>query len=76
MAKVVQGVAKDDVRRSLHWVFKIGSLGRAIRFYNDVFHMRVLRSEEFAEGCAVCLSAFSNVCMYIGKLFYNSESVL
>jgi lactoylglutathione lyase len=40
-----------DRRRSLHWVIKIGNLKRSMEFYQQVFGMKVLRHEEFNEGC-------------------------
>ena len=41
--------------RTLHWVTKIGSLKNSLRFYEQVFGLRVLRHEEFETGCeATC----------------------
>ena len=41
--------------RALHWVFKIPQRAPEIAFYRDVLGMRVLRHEEFHEGCdAAC----------------------
>ena len=41
--------------RTLHWVTKIGSLKNSLRFYEQVFGLRVLRHEEFESGCeATC----------------------
>lgn len=40
-----------DNRRSLHWVFKIGNLKTNHHFYVDVLGMKVLRHEEFGDGC-------------------------
>ena len=46
---------KDDTKRSLHWVLKIGSLKKSMDFLNGVVGLRVLRHEEFASGCeATC----------------------
>ena len=43
------------VGRPLHWVFKIGDRQKSIHFFRDVLGMRVLRHEEFHEGCeATC----------------------
>ncbi|KAK4300685.1 hypothetical protein Pmani_027138 [Petrolisthes manimaculis] len=38
-------------RRSLHFVYKIGDRKTTARFYRDVLGMKVLRHEEFEEGC-------------------------
>lgn len=41
--------------RALHYVFKIGERGATARFYREILGMKVLRHEEFAEGCdAAC----------------------
>ncbi|XP_053817079.1 glyoxalase domain-containing protein 4 [Vidua chalybeata] len=42
-------------RRALHFVFKVGDRARTARFYRELLGMRVLRHEEFEEGCkATC----------------------
>ncbi|XP_068124709.1 glyoxalase domain-containing protein 4 isoform X2 [Hyperolius riggenbachi] len=42
-------------RRALHYVLKVGDRGQTARFYRDVLGMKVLRHEEFEEGCkATC----------------------
>ncbi|XP_061461280.1 glyoxalase domain-containing protein 4 isoform X2 [Rhineura floridana] len=42
-------------RRALHFVFKVGDRAQTARFYRDLLGMRVLRHEEFEEGCkATC----------------------
>ncbi|XP_077167692.1 glyoxalase domain-containing protein 4 [Paroedura picta] len=42
-------------RRALHFVFKVGDRAQTLRFYREVLGMRVLRHEEFEEGCkATC----------------------
>uniref|UniRef100_H2YQ11 VOC domain-containing protein n=1 Tax=Ciona savignyi TaxID=51511 RepID=H2YQ11_CIOSA len=42
-------------RRTLHFVFKIGDRNKTIKFYRDILGMKVLRHEEFEEGCkATC----------------------
>ncbi|XP_034994810.2 glyoxalase domain-containing protein 4 [Zootoca vivipara] len=42
-------------RRALHFVFKVGDRSETVHFYRDVLGMRVLRHEEFEEGCkATC----------------------
>lgn len=41
--------------RALHYVFKIGNRQKSIDFYKNVLKMKVLRHEEFEEGCkATC----------------------
>ncbi|VEN49626.1 unnamed protein product [Callosobruchus maculatus] len=41
--------------RALHYVFKIPDRKETMRFYRNVLGMKVLRHEEFAEGCeATC----------------------
>lgn len=35
----------------LHWVFKVADRNKTIHFYRNVLGMRVLRHEEFEEGC-------------------------
>ncbi|KAK8771275.1 glyoxalase domain-containing protein 4-like [Amblyomma americanum] len=39
------------VRRALHFVFKVGDRKTTIKFFKDVLGMRVLRHEEFEDGC-------------------------
>ncbi|CAB1432812.1 unnamed protein product [Pleuronectes platessa] len=42
-------------RRALHFVFKVGDRTKTATFYRDVLGMKVLRHEEFEEGCkATC----------------------
>ncbi|XP_070788087.1 glyoxalase domain-containing protein 4 [Pituophis catenifer annectens] len=42
-------------RRALHFVFKVGDRAQTIRFYRELLGMRILRHEEFEEGCkATC----------------------
>lgn len=41
--------------RALHFVFKVGNRTDTIKFYRDVLGIKVLRHEEFNEGCkAAC----------------------
>jgi len=43
------------MRRTLHFVFKIGDRQKTMDFYRKVLGMKVLRHEEFTEGCkATC----------------------
>jgi len=42
-------------RRALHFVFKIGDRTQTMKFFRDILGMKVLRHEEFDEGCkATC----------------------
>ncbi|XP_070571371.1 glyoxalase domain-containing protein 4-like [Ptychodera flava] len=42
-------------RRALHYVFKVGDRTTTAKFYREVLGMKILRHEEFAEGCkATC----------------------
>ncbi|XP_003386086.1 PREDICTED: glyoxalase domain-containing protein 4-like [Amphimedon queenslandica] len=42
-------------RRALHYVFKIADRDATVKFYRDILGMKVLRHEEFNEGCkAAC----------------------
>eukprot|EP00958_Prasinococcus_capsulatus_P019274 scaffold2357_cov399-Prasinococcus_capsulatus_cf.AAC.8 len=38
--------------RMLHWVFKVANRTDTMKFYEKVLGMKVLRHEEFSEGCA------------------------
>ncbi|THD19472.1 Glyoxalase domain-containing protein 4 [Fasciola hepatica] len=38
-------------RRALHYVFKVGDRKKTIHFFKDVLGMKILRHEEFTEGC-------------------------
>ncbi|XP_035210557.1 glyoxalase domain-containing protein 4-like isoform X1 [Stegodyphus dumicola] len=38
-------------RRALHFVFKVGDRKETIKFYTEILGMKVLRHEEFEEGC-------------------------
>ncbi|KAF8763645.1 Glyoxalase domain-containing protein 4 [Argiope bruennichi] len=40
-----------SARRALHFVFKVGDRKDTIKFYTEVLGMKVLRHEEFEEGC-------------------------
>ncbi|XP_073984748.1 glyoxalase domain-containing protein 4 isoform X2 [Rhodnius prolixus] len=47
--------------RALHYVFKIADRALAIKFFKDVLGMKVLRHEEFTEGCeAACNGPYDN----------------
>lgn len=46
-------------RRALHFVFKVGDRAQTARFYRELLGMRVLRHEEFEEGCkATCNGSY------------------
>jgi len=51
-------------RRALHFVFKIGDRDQTMKFFREILGMKVLRHEEFDEGC----KATCNGC----KTFYFS----
>lgn len=40
-----------SLRRALHFVFKIGNRNETMKFYREILGMKVLRHEEFEEGC-------------------------
>ncbi|XP_022787596.1 glyoxalase domain-containing protein 4-like [Stylophora pistillata] len=42
---------KMSLRRALHFVFKIANRNETMKFYRDILGMKVLRHEEFEEGC-------------------------
>ncbi|CAN9510888.1 unnamed protein product [Ophioblennius macclurei] len=45
----------SSLRRALHFVFKVGDRTKTATFYRDVLGMKILRHEEFEEGCkATC----------------------
>lgn len=47
--------------RALHWVFKIGDRTLTAKFYREILGMKVLRHEEFKEGCAAaCNGPYDN----------------
>uniref|UniRef100_A0A6M2DL71 Putative glyoxalase n=1 Tax=Xenopsylla cheopis TaxID=163159 RepID=A0A6M2DL71_XENCH len=47
--------------RALHYVFKIPERKLTYKFYKDVLGMKVLRHEEFSEGCeAACNGPYAN----------------
>ncbi|XP_017771030.1 PREDICTED: glyoxalase domain-containing protein 4 [Nicrophorus vespilloides] len=47
--------------RALHYVFKIGDRKLTAQFYREVLGMKVLRHEEFADGCeAACNGPYAN----------------
>ncbi|XP_014240410.1 glyoxalase domain-containing protein 4 [Cimex lectularius] len=47
--------------RALHFVFKIGDRAESAKFYRDILGMKVLRHEEFSEGCeATCNGPYQN----------------
>ncbi|KAH0944926.1 hypothetical protein HN011_001363 [Eciton burchellii] len=47
--------------RALHYVFKIPDRKSTMKFYREILGMKVLRHEEFAEGCeAECNGPYAN----------------
>lgn len=47
--------------RALHFVFKIGDRTKTAKFYREILGMKVLRHEEFTEGCsAACNGPYDN----------------
>ncbi|KAJ8682821.1 hypothetical protein QAD02_018613 [Eretmocerus hayati] len=47
--------------RILHFVFKIPERKQTLKFYRDILGMKVLRHEEFTEGCeAACNGPYAN----------------
>ncbi|KAL0105933.1 hypothetical protein PUN28_015981 [Cardiocondyla obscurior] len=47
--------------RALHFVFKIPDRGSTMKFYREILGMKVLRHEEFSDGCeAACNGPYAN----------------
>ncbi|XP_061712484.1 glyoxalase domain-containing protein 4 [Cydia pomonella] len=47
--------------RALHFVFKVADRTLTAKFYRDILGMKVLRHEEFSEGCeAACNGPYAN----------------
>ncbi|XP_046751223.1 glyoxalase domain-containing protein 4 [Diprion similis] len=47
--------------RALHFVFKIGERKLTAKFYREILGMKVLRHEEFSDGCeAACNGPYAN----------------
>ena len=45
--------------RALHWVFKVSNRRESITFFREILGMKILRHEEFSEGCdAQCNGPF------------------
>ncbi|XP_011190295.1 glyoxalase domain-containing protein 4 isoform X2 [Zeugodacus cucurbitae] len=70
--------------RALHYVLKIGNRGKNAYFFRDILGMKVLRHEEFTEGCeAQCNGPYDNrwsktmigygpeSCHFVIELTYN-----
>lgn len=51
--------------RALHYVFKIGDRKLSSKFYRDVLGMKILRHEEFADGCEAACNG------YVSHFFLN-----
>ncbi|XP_022912533.2 glyoxalase domain-containing protein 4 [Onthophagus taurus] len=53
-------IAKPEIR-TLHYVFKIADRRKTMEFYKNILGMKVLRHEEFADGCeASCNGPYAN----------------
>ncbi|MBN3318885.1 GLOD4 protein, partial [Atractosteus spatula] len=63
------------LRRALHFVFKVGDRQKTATFYREVLGMKVLRHEEFEEGCKATCNGTS-VLRLIRRLapFYSTVS--
>lgn len=49
------------IGRALHFVFKIPDRRLTVKFYREILGMKVLRHEEFADGCeAACNGPYAN----------------
>ncbi|XP_050420608.1 glyoxalase domain-containing protein 4 [Adelges cooleyi] len=47
--------------RALHYVFKVADRTKTIEFYRDLLGMKILRHEEFTQGCeAACNGPYAN----------------
>lgn len=44
--------------RALHFVFKVADRALTARFYREVLGMKVLRHEEFADGCEAACNGY------------------
>lgn len=58
---VVSKHSKMVSARALHYVFKIGNRAKNIHFFREILGMKVLRHEEFTQGCdAACNGPYDN----------------
>ncbi|ELT99566.1 hypothetical protein CAPTEDRAFT_192179, partial [Capitella teleta] len=63
--------------RILHYVFKIGNRSETARFYRDVLGMKILRHEEFTEGCkAACNGPYDGTWSKSMGINIESNSIL
>lgn len=46
--------------RALHYVFKVPDRALTARFYREILGMKVLRHEEFADGCEAACNGYNN----------------
>lgn len=59
--------------RPLHFVFKIASRTKTIDFYKNVLNMKILRHEEFEQGCdAACNGPYDGKTLLKWSLVLNS----
>uniref|UniRef100_A0A8C4PXI4 Glyoxalase domain containing 4 n=2 Tax=Eptatretus burgeri TaxID=7764 RepID=A0A8C4PXI4_EPTBU len=49
--RIVHHSTSMAVRRALHFVVKVGHRDPTVSFYRDILAMKILRHEEFEEGC-------------------------
>lgn len=54
--------------RALHYVFKINNRPKAVEFYKNILGMKVLRHEEFEEGCKAFCNGYPNL-MFFNDMF-------
>lgn len=47
--------------RALHYVLKIPNRCEAVNFYTNVLGMKVLRHEEFVEGCKAACNGYVDI---------------
>ena len=47
-------------RRTLHFVFKVADRTKTVHFYKNVLGMKILRHEEFEEGCKASCNGYAN----------------
>uniref|UniRef100_A0A8D2IBX7 Glyoxalase domain containing 4 n=1 Tax=Urocitellus parryii TaxID=9999 RepID=A0A8D2IBX7_UROPR len=64
-------------RRALHFVFKVGNRFQTTHFFRDVLGMKVLRHEEFEEGCKAACNGYDILYLkspddhFVAELTYN-----
>lgn len=48
--------------RALHYVFKIADRKETVYFYRKILGMKILRHEEFSEGCEATCNGYDVLC--------------